>query len=90
MLFTKIEPQSFFGSGENTLPYMGMAAILFNGVEPFEQIVKTPSAEGPMWNLAEIGQAVSDNNLFKDYTILYRQIGHRQRQITTRGNFDCS
>ena len=32
MLYTKIQPQSFFGSGEEELyvflPYMGMAAIL--------------------------------------------------------------
>ena len=38
---------------------MGMTAILFNGAEPFEQIVNIPSTEGPMWNLAKIGQAVS-------------------------------
>ena len=35
---------------------MDMAAILFNGVEPFEQIVNIPSTEGPMWNLMKIGQ----------------------------------
>ena len=28
------------------LPHMGMAAILFNGAEPFEQILNTPSTEG--------------------------------------------
>ena len=40
MLYTKIQPQSFLGSGEEEfevfLPYIGMAAILFNGAEPFE------------------------------------------------------
>ena len=42
MLYTMIQPQSFLGSrGErflSVLPYMDMAAILFNGAEPFEQI----------------------------------------------------
>ena len=37
---------------------MGMTAILFSGVESFEQIVKTSSTEVPMWNLVKIGQAV--------------------------------
>ena len=30
------------------LPYMGMVAILFSDVVPFEQIVNKPSTEGPM------------------------------------------
>ena len=34
---------------------MGMAAILFNNAEPFEQIDNTPSTEGPVWNLVKIG-----------------------------------
>ena len=46
MLFTKNEPQSF-GSGEDFCSeYMGMAVVLSNGEEPFEQIVNTPSTEG--------------------------------------------
>ena len=40
MLYTKIQPQSFLGSEEEDfevfLPYMGMAANLFDGAEPFE------------------------------------------------------
>ena len=38
MLYTKIQPQTFLGSGEEDFKcfYMGMAAILFNGAEPFE------------------------------------------------------
>ena len=36
------------------LPYVGMAAILFNGMEVFEQIVNILSLEGPMWNLVKI------------------------------------
>ena len=40
MICTKIRSQSFIGSGEEGfyvfLPFMGMAATLFNGAEPFE------------------------------------------------------
>ena len=39
MIYAKIQPQGVLGSGEedfNTfLPYMGMAAILVNGPQPF-------------------------------------------------------
>ena len=37
---------------------MGMADILFNGMEPFDQIVNILSTEGPMWNLMNIVQEV--------------------------------
>ena len=44
MLYTKIQPQSFLGSGEKDfkvfLPYMGMVAILFYRAEPFVKICK--------------------------------------------------
>ena len=33
---------------------MYMAAILFNGAEPFEQIGNTLSTDGPVWNLVKI------------------------------------
>ena len=40
MIYTKIQPQSFLGSGEEDfqefLPYTDMAAILFNCGEPFK------------------------------------------------------
>ena len=47
MLYTKIQPQNLFGSGEEDLQVfflliMGMVANLFNGAKPFEQIVKIP------------------------------------------------
>ena len=49
MLYTKIQPQTFLGSWEEDfseiLPYMGMAAILFNGAELFEQIINTSSTD---------------------------------------------
>ena len=45
MLYTKIQPQSFLDSVVVIfyffIPYMGMAAILFNGAELFEQIINT-------------------------------------------------
>ena len=37
---------------------MGMAAVLFNDAETFEQSVNIPSIEGPMRNLVKIGQMV--------------------------------
>ena len=59
---------------------MGMAAISFNGTEPFEQPDNDPSTEGFMWNLVKIGQDVSKKKTFKDYVIIYMYIA--QRQIT--------
>ena len=63
MLYTKFQPQSVLGSGEKDfkcffLPYMHMAAILFSGTEPFEQIGNTVSTYGPTWNLVKIAEAV--------------------------------
>ena len=49
---------------------MGMAAILFNNAEPFEQIVNIPSTEGPIRNLVKIGHTVSET-MFKDFMIIY-------------------
>ena len=48
MLYTKIQPQSCLSSGEGVLSYMSMAAILFNGAKPFDQIVSILSTEGSM------------------------------------------
>ena len=50
---------------------MGIAAILLNGAEPFEQIVNIPLTEGPMWNPVKIGQTVSEKKTFKDFMIIY-------------------
>ena len=42
MLYTKIQPKSFHGSGEKYFyvslfsTYLGMVAILFNGADPFD------------------------------------------------------
>ena len=59
---------------------MGMAAILFNGAEPFKHIVNTLSTEGTMWNLVKIAQAISEQT-FKNYKILYMYIVQGQGQI---------
>ena len=68
---------------------MGMAAILFNCVEPFEQIGNALLTEGCMWNLLKNAQAVSEKKIFKNYTILYMYIAQWQEQITIWGqNFD--
>ena len=52
---------------------MGMAATLFNGAEPFEEIDNMFSTDGPKCNLVKFGQAVSEKTL-KDYEILYMYI----------------
>ena len=87
MLYIKVQPQSFLGSGKEDfmfiLPYMGMAAI-FNGAEPFEQIVNTPEI-GPTPTLVKIGRANSKITRF--YTLY--SLG--QGQISAGGqNFDCN
>ena len=53
---------------------MGIAAIMFNGLEQFELIFNTPSTEGLLWNVVKIGQAVSEQKMFKKYTILHMYI----------------
>ena len=68
-----------------------MAAILFNGAEPFKHIVNTLTTEGFMWNLPKIARAVLEMMAFKDYTILYMYIAQGQEQITLRRQtFDCN
>ena len=51
---------------------MGMAAILFNGAEPFKQKLSTSpsSTDGPMKNLKKMGKALSENLTFKEFMIL--------------------
>ena len=58
---------------------MGMAAILFSGAKPLEQTDSTPLTGSPMWNLVNIGQAVSEKISFKDYVILYMFIAQGKR-----------
>ena len=72
MLYIKIQLQSFLSSGEDDfyvfLSHIGMAAILVDGAEPFEQSFNIPSTEGHMRHLVKIGRAVSENETFKDFT----------------------
>ena len=63
-----------------------MAAILFYGVEPYEQIVSILLTEDFMWNLVKIGQAVLEK-MFKDYMILNMYTAKGQVGITPRGQF---
>ena len=59
---------------------MGMAAILFNDAEPFEQSVNIPSTEGPMWNNGE-----NWSSGFRDFMVLYLYTAKEQGQITPQG-----
>ena len=69
---------------------MGIAAILFAGAEPFEQIFDTLLTKGCMWNPMNIAQVVSELKAFKNYRILYKYIAQGQGQIThRRQKFDC-
>ena len=61
---------------------MGMAAILFNDSEPFEQIDNMLSTEGSKCNLNKTGQGVTEKKKFKDYEILYLYIAQGQGRIT--------
>ena len=63
---------------------MDMAPILFNGAEPFEQILNIPST-GHMWNLVKIDHAVSEKGIrFHHFIHIYLTQG-KGRQPT---NFD--
>ena len=65
------------------LQYTGMAAILLNDPEPFEQSVTIPLSEGPMWNLMKIGQVVLEKT-FKDFMVFYLYKAQGQGQVTPR------
>ena len=45
---------------------MGMAAILVMWPGPFEQTFVPPSHGDSLWNLTLIGQAVSEEKMFKE------------------------
>ena len=71
---------------------MGMAAILFNDAEPFEQLDDIPSTECPMWNLVKTGQAAPEKKTFKNYKILYSHVHSPGAREDNPGgqNFDCN
>ena len=56
---------------------MGMAAILFNSAEQFEEIFNPLSTKDPLWNLVKIAQAGSEKKTLK-YAIQYMYIAQRQ------------
>ena len=60
---------------------MGMAAILFNDAEPFEQSVNIPSTVGPVWNNGENWSS----GFREDFMVLYLYTAKEQGQITPRG-----
>ena len=70
MLHTKIQGHRPFGYGEEDflsfLPYMGMTASLVTWPGPFEHTFVPPSHGGSIWNLTLIGQAVSEQKMFKE------------------------
>ena len=61
MLYTQMQSHRFLGSGEDfkVFYHIAVAAILFNGAKPIEQIDDTPSTEDHIWVLVKTGQAVS-------------------------------
>ena len=67
---------------------MGMAAILFNDAERFEQSVSIPSTKGPMWNLVKIGQVVSEKKTFTDFMVLHLCIAVTRADNPHGQNFD--
>ena len=70
---------------------MGIATILFNNVEPFEQTVnKYPFNRRLHMKSLKTGQVVSEKT-FKDYMILNMYVAQGQGHITAKGhNFDCN
>ena len=61
-----------------------MAAILFDGKEPFQLVVNMLSTEDPMWKLVKIVQAVSEKKTFEAFTILYMYITQGQGHLTPK------
>ena len=39
---------------------MDIATIMFNGAEPFEQVVNALLTESPLWNMVKMAQSVSE------------------------------
>ena len=70
MLHIKFQGHQPICSGEEdffkVLPYMGMAAIFVMWPGPFEQTFVPPAHGGSIWNLTLIGQAVSEEKMFKE------------------------
>ena len=68
MLHINFQGHRRFGSEEDFLrflPSMDMVAVLVMWLWPFEQSFVPPS-HGAIWNLTLIGQAVSEEEMFKE------------------------
>ena len=65
-MMLKINEHPIYNIILSVLPYIGMAAILFNGAEPFEKILNTLSTESLMQNLVKIAKTISERKTFKN------------------------
>ena len=76
MVYTKIQPQIFLGSTEDFqafLPYMGIAAISFNGAEPFKKTVSTFRQKDHVKSGENCSSSFREDDIQK-FTILYMYI----------------
>ena len=94
MVYSKTQPQSFLGSGEED--YFRSFTIYRHGghLVHWCGTIRTncqyPLDSGPHVKSGENSQAVSEKKIFKNYTIVYMYIAQEQGQITPRGQkFDC-
>ena len=82
MLRTNFQGHRLFGSGKEDflrfLPYIGVATILVMCPGKFEQTFGSPSHEGSIKKMTLIGQAVSEEKMFKE-------CGRRRTTTTTDG-----
>ena len=90
---SKIQPQSFLGSGEEDFlvfsPYMGMAAISFNGMEPFEQIVNIPSQQKAHVKSGEnCSSSVKEEDIKKLHNLIH--VYSPGARADNPQNFDCN
>ena len=75
------------------LPYMGMAAIWFNGVKQIEQIVNTPFDRRPLVKSGEKLVKRFQRRRLKDYTLFIHvhSLGARADNFQGQGqNSDCN
>ena len=95
VLYTKIQPWSFLGSGEEYfrcfLPYMGIANILPNDAESFEQnwidnTFRQKVLYEIWWKLVKLFQK---KKTLQDFEILYLYIAHNCRGLNFCCNWKC-
>ena len=73
MLYTKIQPQSFLGSGEVDFQdsYMDMAAIFFSCAEPFEQIGNTISTKAHVKSGENCSSSLREEDIEKFHNFIH-------------------